>query len=223
MAPLPPLSPTDAKRVLRLVHGHSDNDQDQILNEAASALESIRRESAVGQWKQRKKTLESVANKIDVAINSIETLPIAIRRAIDPKLLRQTIKPEDTLFPEWGHEVVTQPGTLYQLRDQIKALAKKIPTKAGGKLTGQGNIIHAAQKREAAECAFAMLECRCDAPTKNAHRKLTALPFKLATKPTDDVDVERACNEVYEVRLRGKFLTPTPEILRMWTALPRKK
>jgi hypothetical protein len=220
MASLPPLSKSDAKLVLRLVRGRSDDDQ--VLNEAASSIESIRSESAVGQWKQRKKALQRVAKKIDAAIDSIETLPIAIKRAIDPKLLRKTIKPEDTLFPEWGHEVVTQSGSLYELRDQIKALAEKIPTKAGGKLSGQGNFIAAAQKREAADCAFDMLATSSDAPTKNAHRKLTALLFELATKTADDVDVERACNEVYEARLGGKRLSGTPEILKVWAALPSK-
>ena len=64
--------------------------------------------------------------------------------------------------------------------------------RSGGKKTGKGNLIDAAKKRAAADCAESMIETWGSKPLTLAnYRKLAALLFKLATGK--DGDVEQAC------------------------------
>ena len=182
-----------------------------ILGEAAIGVQWIKRKTAATKSPgQRKKALILAAKKLEAAIKSIEGLPIATQYEIDPKMPRQTIK--EGLFPEFG-EVVTQPGTLHQLRDRIDALAAEITVKrhSGGKKTGQGNRIDAAKKRAAADCALTILRAWGNATALTANKRyhaLAALLFKLATEK--DGDVRDAC----EARLHNK--TTSARIFEMW-------
>ena len=210
----PALSKANAARVIKLVNpkpGHHDH----CLREAEESVEWIKRKTAATKSPgQRKKALERAAEKLQAAIKSIEALPIATQYEIDPKMPRRTIKATDTLFPEFG-EVVIQPGTLHQLHDRTVALATKITVKrhTGGKKTGQGNLIDAAKKRAAADCAESMIKTWGSKPLTLAnYRKLTALLFKLATDGKVG-DVERVCRA--RLSAPGKATSRRFEMLEM--------
>ena len=127
--------------------------------------------------------------QIDAAIKSIEALPIATQVEIDPE-------------------------ALHQLYDRIDELAEKITVpRSGGKKTGQGNLIDAAKKRAAADCAESMIETWGSKPLTSAnYRKLTALLFKLATGKVGDV--EQACRAQRQRSAGGKVTSPYMIMMR---------
>jgi hypothetical protein len=198
----PALSKTDGERVLKIVRGRSESLRDaEILGEAAISVQWIKRKTAATQSPgQRREALILAAKKIEAAIKSIEDLPEATQREIDPEVLlfRRTIKMTRPDGGDGYYEHELQPGTLNQLHDRIDALAKKITVKrSGGKKTGPGGgRIEAAKKRAAADCALAMLiTFSSKAPTltdTGPYHKLTALLFKLATDGKVG-DVEEVC------------------------------
>jgi hypothetical protein len=179
----PALSKTNAERIIRLV-SPKPGYHDHCLRGAKVSVEWITRETAAAQSPgQRKKALINVAKKVDSAIKSIEALPLDTRYEIDPKAL------------------------LHQLQDRIGELAEKITVpRSGGKKIGQGNLIDAAKKRAAADCAESMIETWGSKPlTLAKYRKLTALLFKLATGKAGDV--KRACRAQRQRSAQGKVVT----------------
>jgi hypothetical protein len=204
----PTLSKKYAERVLKLVRGQTGGDCQRdadILREAAISVQWIKRKTAAARTpRQRKKALINAAKKIAAAIKSIEGLPEATQRQIDPKALRRTIKMTD------GAEYERWPGTLQQLHDRTLALAEEIKLMpSGGKQRGPGGgRIEAAKKRAAADCAInILLAWGSKVPTLTAggtYYKLTAMLFKLATETVGDVDVEGACTRVYKELLGSR-------------------
>jgi hypothetical protein len=184
----------------------------EILGEAAISVQWIKRKTAATQSPaQRRRALIIAAKKIAAAVKSIEGLPEATQREIDPKVLRRIIKMTD------GTEHECWPGVLQQLHDRTLALAKKITVKrhTGGKKRGPGGgRIEAVQKRAAADCALTMLRAWGNATSLTANKRyfaLAALLFKLATGK--DGNVRDAC----EARLQDKTTSAAP--FEMWEML----
>ena len=179
----PALSKANAERVKRLV-SPKPGYHDHCLRGAEDSVQWIKRETGATQSPgQRKKALIKFAKKVNSAIKSIEALPVETRYEIDPEAL------------------------LHQLHDRIDELAEKITVpRSGGKKAGQGNVIDAAKKRAAADCAESMIETWGSKPlTLAKYRKLTALLFKFATGKAGDV--EQACRAQRQRSARGKVVT----------------
>jgi hypothetical protein len=132
----PALSKTDGEQVLKIVRGRSESPRDaEILGEAAISVQWIKRKTAATQSPgQRREELILAAKTIEAAIKSIEKLPEATQREIDPEalLFRRTIKMTRLDGGDGYDEHELQQGTLNQLHDRIDALAKKITVKRSG-------------------------------------------------------------------------------------------
>jgi hypothetical protein len=210
----PPLSKEDGERVTKLVRPEPSQ-RDDCLREAAISVQWIKRKTAATRTpSQRKKALINAAKKIAAAIKSIEGLPEATQREIDPKVLRRTVQ-MTPLLPELGNRYELWPGTLQQLHDRTLALAEKITVKrhTGGKKRSR---IDAAQKRSAADCALAILWTWSSRPPTlyrdGPYFELAALLFELATGKVG-IDVELACKGRWRAR------TMSSRIFEMWEML----
>jgi hypothetical protein len=204
----PTLSKEDRERVTKLVRPKSSQ-RDDCLREAAISVQWIKRKTTASRTpRQRKKALINVAKKIAAAIKSIESLPEATQREIDPKALRRTVQ-ITPLLPELGNRYELWPGTLQQLHDRTLALVEKITVKrhSGGKKRGR---IDAAQKRAAADCALAILGTWGSRPPTlyrdGPYFELAALLFELATGKKNG-DVELACIRVYKEQTLHKKIS----------------
>ena len=176
----PPLSKSDAERVLRIVRGPNGDDCQRdadILGEVALSVRWIKRKTAARPPGERRTALRDEAKRIEAAIKSLKGLPDTTQRQLNLEAFQR----------EYDRTLA--------LADEIKV------TRSGGKKRGPGGgRVEAAQKRAAAICAQNMSEGGGRKPRNFArYCELAALLFELATGKAS-ADMEKVCRARRQAR-----------------------